>query len=67
MVKKMQAQMNNNPNSQLETLILGVNDENSIYGLEFIVDELQDKTNNSQSQKNGDAEDDWFGLSDLCI
>lgn len=63
----MQTQLNNNPCDPLNVLRQEANSENPIYGLEFIVDELQDKTDVSKSQKDEQTTLDWFGLSDLCI
>lgn len=60
----MQTQINNNPYF-LETLLKEFNG-NQFYGLEFILDELCDKKELTQSANN-QSNIDWFGLSDLCI
>jgi hypothetical protein len=67
MVKKMQTRIKTSPTSQLDVLLQESSSENSIYGLEFIVDELDDKTYSKKAQKNDKTTLDWFGLSDLCI
>lgn len=66
-VKKMQTQIKNNPSFQLDTLLHELNADNPIYGLEYIVDELYDKTKVTNPQINEQTKVDWFGLSDLSI
>lgn len=63
----MQAHIKNNLSCQLELLLQEFNTENSIYGLEFIANELYDQTKVTKSQTNEQTTLDWFGLSDLCI
>jgi hypothetical protein len=67
-VKKMQAKIKSNPSFQLDTLIQEFDTDNAIYyGLEFIMDELNDKKENLSPRINEQTKIDWFGLSDLCI
>ncbi|MCF6249646.1 MAG: hypothetical protein L3J75_00050 [Methylococcaceae bacterium] len=40
---------------------------NNIYGLEYILDELDETKEASKSIKSDSTNTDWFGLSDLCI
>jgi hypothetical protein len=63
----MQAHIKNNLSCQLEILLQESNTENSISGLEFIVDELYEQTKISKAQTSEKTTLDWFGLSDLCI
>lgn len=63
----MKAQIDDNTLHQFETLLYEYCNDSPIYGLEFIKDELNDKTQDTIPQTKKQTEFDWFGLSDLCI
>jgi hypothetical protein len=64
--KTMKTQTFNNHPNMLEDLSKEFNG-NNIYGLEYILDEFDEKKGASKSINNDSANTDWFGLSDLCI
>jgi len=64
--KTMKTQTFNNYPNMLEDLSKEFNG-NNIYGLEYILDEFDEKKGARKSINNDSANTDWFGLSDLCI
>ena len=61
----MQTQVNSSRSDIWETLFQEF-EGHSIYGLEFILDELYEKTRHDPAKKDADTID-WFGLWDLSI
>ena len=64
MVNKMEAQILNNPADIIETMFHEFNDSN-FYGLEYIIEEFNGKTEADISIKDSPTNVDWFGLSEL--
>ena len=65
MVKKMHTQKNKCRLNIVESFSQEFNGHD-FYGLEFILDELYDETENNLQKKNT-AKVDWFGLTDLIV
>lgn len=66
MVKKMSTQTNTLSQNIVETLSQEFNGD-SIYGVEFIVNELPDNMDIKKATQKDAGKVDWFGFSDLSI